>query len=574
MSMHGRSIMKQVRGRILRIGILTFVVAILLSFIVLFPVLREKAVVNAENANEEIIWQLNTELSFMEKYTDMMALSVAQNRVIQEYFRDPTVQNKNRASLALNNLVSNNGIIRSVYMESNDLLLLDSLNRITEEDVGLLESEWYEKQRSKTFNSGWSPVYRTKIKSVDHYVFAYTKNYYMDNQWYTFVAFASLNDALYDIKEIGKNSTDCFILCDATGDSFYLYGDKRLKDEAEQLRGEEKAASRVSLSNGIGFVNRSIENRWSVISIVSYRTILTSLTPYILELLFILTAFLLLILVSTSQSIKKVVSPIICLSETMASAVQGNLDCTVAVDRDDEIGQLESSFNKMLEDLREDRRMILEKEKKEQHARFGLLVSQIDPHFICNTINSINYLARKNRCEDIIVVNSALITIIRDRLRVNDIQITDTIAHEKNILETYIRIQKYMYDGDLQMIWDVEEGAMEEQIPKNMLQPIVENAIFHGLIDEEIGEITGKITITVRRSADGIRVQVTDNGRGISPRRIKEIIGKSYIEEERGRQIGLSNVQSRLYYLYGERECLHIESAEGKGTAITIIFPK
>ena len=71
--MHGKSIMKQVRGRILRIGILTFAVAILLSFIVLFPVLREKAVVNAENANEEIIWQLNTELSFMEKYTDMMA---------------------------------------------------------------------------------------------------------------------------------------------------------------------------------------------------------------------------------------------------------------------------------------------------------------------------------------------------------------------------------------------------------------------------------------------------------------------------------------------------------------------
>ena len=172
------------------------------------------------------------------------------------------------------------------------------------------------------------------------------------------------------------------------------------------------------------------------------------------------------------------------------------------------------------------------------------------------------------------MVNSALITIIRDRLRVNDIQITDTIAHEKNILETYIRIQKYMYDGDLQTIWDVEEGAMEEQIPKNMLQPIVENAIFHGLIDEEIGEITGKITITVRRSADGIRVQVTDNGRGISPRRIEEIIGKSYIEEERGRQIGLSNVQSRLYYLYGQRECLHIESVEGEGTTITLLFPQ
>ncbi len=572
--MRGRSIMEQIRSRILRIGIFTFVIAILLSFLVLFPMLQERAIINAENANEEIIWQLNTELSFMEKYTDMLALSVAQNEVIQNYFKDPTTQNRNRASLALNNLVGNNGIIRNVSIESNDLLVLDSLNRITDEDSALLESNWYEKQRSKTFNSGWSPVYVTTVKNVKYYVFAYTKNFYMNNEWYTFVTFASLNDALYDIREIGKNSTDYFILCDATGDTFYAYGDEKLQEEAEELKGEEKATSRVSLNNGIGFVNHSIENRWGIVSIVSHTTIMSSLAPYILELLFILTAFLILILVSTSQTVKRAVQPIIGLSQTMESAVQGNLDCKVTVDRDDEIGQLENSFNKMLEDLREDRKLILEKEKKEQHARFGLLVSQIDPHFICNTINSINYLARKKRCEDIIVVNSSLITIIRDRLRVNDIQITDTIAHEKSILETYIRIQKYMYDGDLEMIWNVEDEVMEEQIPKNMLQPLVENAIFHGLIDEEIGEINGEIVITAERIKDGIRVEVRDNGRGISPQRLREIVGRAYIEEERGRQIGLSNVQSRLYYLYGERECLHIESAEGKGTAITIIFPK
>ena len=572
--MKKKSIIEQIRSRILRIGIFTFVIAILLSFLLFFPMLQEQAIINAQNANEEIIWQLDTELSFMEKYTDMLALSVAQNEVIREYFKDPTTQNKNRASLALNNLVSNNGIIRNVFIESNNLLVLDSLNRITDEDSALLESSWYERQRSKTFNSGWSPVYVTTIKNVEYYVFAYTKNFYMNNEWYTFVTFASLNDALYDIREIGKNSTDYFILCDATGDTFYVCGDEKLKDEAEELKREEKVASRISLNNGVGFINRSIENRWSIISIVSHETILASLVSYILELLFILTAFLILILVSTSQTIKKAMQPIISLSHTMEFAVQGNLDCKVTVDRDDEIGQLENSFNKMLEDLREDRRLILEKEKKEQHARFGLLVSQIDPHFICNTINSINYLARKQRCEDIIVVNSSLITIIRDRLRVNDIQITDTIAHEKDILETYIRIQKYMYDGELQIIWNVEEDVMEEQIPKNMLQPLVENAIFHGLIDEEIGDITGKIVITAEKIKDGIRVEVKDNGRGISPQRLKEIIGRAYIEEERGRQIGLSNVQSRLYYLYGKRECLHIESTEGIGTAITIIFPK
>lgn len=226
--MKKKSIIEQIRSRILRIGIFTFVIAILLSFLLFFPMLQEQAIINAQNANEEIIWQLDTELSFMEKYTDMLALSVAQNEVIREYFKDPTTQNKNRASLALNNLVSNNGIIRNVFIESNNLLVLDSLNRITDEDSALLESSWYERQRSKTFNSGWSPVYVTTIKNVEYYVFAYTKNFYMNNEWYTFVTFASLNDALYDIREIGKNSTDYFILCDATGDTFYVCGDEKL----------------------------------------------------------------------------------------------------------------------------------------------------------------------------------------------------------------------------------------------------------------------------------------------------------------------------------------------------------
>ena len=127
----------------------------------------------------------------------------------------------------------------------------------------------------------------------------------------------------------------------------------------------------------------------------------------------------------------------------------------------------------------------------------SLLVSQIDPHFIYNTINSINYLARKKRCEDIVKVNSALIAILKDRLRVNDIQITDSVANEMKIVNQYIVIEKFMYDGNLEVEWDIAPELMEEQIPKNMIQPLVENSLFHGLIDEESGEFCGKIIITV-----------------------------------------------------------------------------
>ena len=209
----------------------------------------------------------------------------------------------------------------------------------------------------------------------------------------------------------------------------------------------------------------------------------------------------------------------------------------------------------MIDDLKHSIEVIGEKEAKEQQIRFSLLVSQIDPHFIYNTINSINYLARKRRCEDIVKVNSALIAILKDRLRVNDIQITDTIANEMKIVNQYIVIEKFMYDGNLKVEWDIAPELMEEQIPKNMIQPLVENSLFHGLIDEESGEFCGKIVISVCRNENGnLTLSVEDNGGGMDAERLDEISSIRFNPEDRGKKIGLSNIRGRLYYLYGNTD--------------------
>ena len=242
-------------------------------------------------------------------------------------------------------------------------------------------------------------------------------------------------------------------------------------------------------------------------------------------------------------------------------------------DRQDEIGLLESSFNKMIDDLKHSIEVIGEKEAKEQQIRFSLLVSQIDPHFIYNTINSINYLARKKRCEDIVTVNSALIAILKDRLRVNDIQITDTVANEMRIVNQYIVIEKFMYDGKLDVEWKIPSEFMEEQIPKNMIQPLVENSLFHGLIDEESGEFCGKIIISVyKNEKDNLVLSVEDDGGGMETEKLAEVKSMRFNPEDRGKKIGLSNIRGRLYYLYGNTDCMQIESEMGKGTKITIEF--
>ena len=217
--------------------------------------------------------------------------------------------------------------------------------------------------------------------------------------------------------------------------------------------------------------------------------------------------------------------------------------------------------------------LIAEKEHREQQTKFSLLISQIDPHFICNTINSINYLARKGRCDDVITVNTALMTILRDRLRVNDIEITDSIANEIRVVEQYIVIQRFMYGGDLQFCWQVEEMLREEQIPKNMIQPLVENSLFHGLINEESGEINGEIRISIEKTEQGILLRVSDNGAGMDKARLEQVRRAVKLPEERGNKIGLSNIRARLYYLYGSADGMTIQSALGQGTTITILFP-
>ena len=226
----------------------------------------------------------------------------------------------------------------------------------------------------------------------------------------------------------------------------------------------------------------------------------------------------------------------------------------------------------MLDDLRRSIDLIAEKERTEQQIRFSLLVSQIDPHFICNTINSINYLARKNRCEDVVTVNTALMAILRDRLRVNDIEITDTVAKETEVVEQYLKIQRFMYGGDLRVVWDVAPELREEQIPKNMIQPLVENALFHGLIDQESGMLDGELRIALQRADGGLLLTVRDNGVGIEPEKLEELLRRTRRPDERGSKIGLSNIRSRLYYLYGTADCLKIESAPGQGTTISILF--
>ena len=410
------------------------------------------------------------------------------------------------------------------------------------------------------------------INNIDYPTVAYARNFYLNNRWCTFVIFTSLNDTLYDVRTVGENNYDYFLLRDSTGSVFYTAGDETWAERTAAVEPEAGLSGLMEITGGTALIRRSVNSGWTITSFVSNSNILRSLMPYSLGLLMSLACLLLMMLIVLSTSLGKMLRPVVSLAKTMDSAAKGNLEQKVEICSDDEIGLLQQSYNKMLDDLRRSIDLIAEKERTEQQIRFGLLVSQIDPHFICNTINSINYLARKNRCEDVVTVNTALMAILRDRLRVNDIEITDTVAKEIAVVEQYLKIQRFMYGGDLRVVWDIEPELSEEQIPKNMIQPLVENALFHGLIDQESGMLNGELRIALQRADGGLLLTVRDNGVGIEPEKLEELLRRTHRPDERGSKIGLSNIRSRLYYLYGSADCLTIESAPGQGTTISIRF--
>lgn len=365
---------------------------------------------------------------------------------------------------------------------------------------------------------------------------------------------------------------DYAAIADSEKKIFISVGDKKWEKQAVVAAASDQMNTLEAVAGGTGFVKTSLNSKWRVISYVADKTIFMSFSFYVVGIMTVLFLFTLVTLGILSKAIGNILKPLSELSGSMEEVAKGNLDCKLTQFPEDEIGMLSRTFNQMTVDLKDSLELLAKKERQEQQIRFSLLISQIDPHFIYNTINSINYLARRGRCNDVIKVNSALISILQDRLRVNDIQVTDTIANERKVVEQYLVIERYMYDGDLEVSWKIENELMTEQIPKNMIQPLVENALFHGLIDEESGELNGKIEIEIQRDEKDLILRVSDNGIGMSEDRLKAVREEIYQPEERGKKIGLSNIGRRLYYLYGSSDGIRIESGENEGTRITLKF--
>ncbi|NLY91890.1 MAG: sensor histidine kinase [Firmicutes bacterium] len=263
---------------------------------------------------------------------------------------------------------------------------------------------------------------------------------------------------------------------------------------------------------------------------------------------------------SVSQPIYEIVN---CMRQVEA----GNLETRVEFTSSDEIGLMGQSFNKMVTQLKSLIHSITEKQERLKQAEIKALQAQINPHFLYNTLDTIKWLAKLKWYEELKVIVTELGKLLRNSISSNKEFIT--VRECMEFINNYLKIQKIRYGDRLRITFNINPVILDYHIPKLLLQPIVENAIIHGL-ENKIG--VGNLEINGRQEDGELVFEVIDDGLGMEPGKVA-LLNAKINWSSTSDCIGLQNVNRRIQLYYGPDYGLHLESQPGKGTKATLRFP-
>lgn len=282
-----------------------------------------------------------------------------------------------------------------------------------------------------------------------------------------------------------------------------------------------------------------------------------------------------LILVITSRLMTNIIRPITRLSKQMENMDYQTLCMTDMGDMirtNDEIQTLYECCSGMLEEIRRGISCKKEYEKQKKSMEFDIMLSQINPHYLYNVLNTVMYLGAAKKENDIVEIIRSLIYTLQETINLGEENFETTIEKELELTTCYLNIQKYRYPDKFSVNIHCQEELKDCLVPKTVIQPLVENALLHGIIPSEC---KGIIEVCIEKNGDFICISVLDDGIGVTEMQVKCFErGNDMIQENsQRRHLGIRNIRERIQYLYGEPYGMRIRRREPSGTLIEIHLP-
>lgn len=285
----------------------------------------------------------------------------------------------------------------------------------------------------------------------------------------------------------------------------------------------------------------------------------------ITAVIIIICGFLLFLIMFVTS---RITFPIKRLEECMQRAEDDNFSNRFEVDSNDEIGHLGKNFNNLMDKINELFSEIYREQGLKREAEINALQAQINPHFLYNTLNTLKWMAVIQKADKMVQVIDDLIALLRFTAKKTNELIP--ISEEVETLKKYVNIQKFRYYDRFDIKFEIPESLNEFMILKFTLQPIVENAIFHGF---ESLESDGIITVKAVQDENDIIIYVTDNGKGMDEEKANEILLNDVANKDKFNKIGVNNVHQRIKLHFGDEYGLKIDSSPSKGTLVEVRIP-
>ncbi len=259
--------------------------------------------------------------------------------------------------------------------------------------------------------------------------------------------------------------------------------------------------------------------------------------------------------------------PIRQLDEAMGEVKKGNFDVHLDTERQDELGRLADSFNHMAEEYQANLTRSVSRQKELNDTQLRMLQAQLNPHFLYNTLDTMKWLGVAHHVPQIAELASDLAIILRAGISGDEII---TVEQELELIDRYLAIQSIRFEDRFTCEIDIPEEFQSCLIPKMALQPLVENAIIHGVADRN----DGYIKLWAEQKGDDLFLSVSDNGCGISQKQLADLSRRSKKKpSDQGSHLGLFNVNSIIRLHFGEPYGLSIRSQQGEGCCVTLRLP-
>ena len=354
-------------------------------------------------------------------------------------------------------------------------------------------------------------------------------------------------------------------------------GDKRLADADLASLGASGRESPTISDNQMVLRAESPGSGWSLLLLQPESEIYKESRPLQMFSYLIIAISCLLAIWISWLIYSGIASPISSLVSGMRQLRRGNLDARLANNRQDELGYLTDAFNQTAEQQRHLIRDIYEQQLRLAKTEMKFLQSQINPHFLYNTLDSIYWSAKNYDADEIseMVLNLSRFFRLSLSKGRESFTVEETFSH----LQYYIRVQQLRFAGQFTASFHSEEDSGGLYVLKLILQPLVENAILHGLEKRKSG---GELRVSARRQGERLVLLVSDNGKGIGEETLSRIHAAlartaggaaQAVPDRHSEFFGLMNVKARIKLYYGETAEFAIESREGEGTTATIDLP-